>query len=212
MSLYDRHVCTLDRPPTGVLRDVISSTYVDLLLLNNTCSAVAAQQNNNTPFSDYMRPDFLVFRVLFFVLTFLEAGEVEPLFSETPHQQTPRFFQGIGGRIPPCLCHLLRRWRFRDVAGRWNWSVPCWHPPSPARSSGRWSPTFSSSDIRILGPQAGLPPTLTSRLPPPSSVVSVKDLHLCFKRKRAGGCREVKWGGDFFCFSGSQILHRREFG
>lgn len=42
-------------------------------------------------------------------LTFVEAGEVEPLFSGTPHQQTPRFFRGIGDRILPCQCHLLPR-------------------------------------------------------------------------------------------------------
>lgn len=43
------------------------------------------------------------------VLTFVGAAEVAPLFSETPHQQTPRFSQGTGGRTPRCLCrHPLR--------------------------------------------------------------------------------------------------------
>lgn len=129
----------------------------------NTCTNAAGQQNNNNTRT----------RTFAFLkkskhagncnLTFVEAVKVEPLFFGTPHLQTPRFFRGIVDRIHPCQYHLLPRWISQDAAGRWNWSVPCWRPPNPARSSCRWWPTFSSSDTRILGPPAGLQPTPTSR-------------------------------------------------
>lgn len=129
---------------------------------HNTCTVAAGQQNNNNAQTKIThtkamneriskRADFFLFK-----LTFVVAAEVEPLFSGTPHQQTPRFFRGSGGRIPPCRCHPPPQWISPDGAERWSLNVPCWRPPNPGKSFVRWWPTFSSSDTRILGPPAGL--------------------------------------------------------